>query len=127
MRIRLAITILAAASALFWAGCATDTPPKQGKLQFTGSPVPSPFHVGDTTDLWTASRTTIDAQGRTVKDGDYPSFKLTSSDSSVADIVQGRRVLARKEGTAEISAEDDKSDLVSESPIKVTVTAAPAP
>jgi hypothetical protein len=125
MRLRLPLAIFAAASSLFWAGCATETPPKQGNLRFTGSPVPSPFHVGDTSGLWTASRTTIDAQGRTVKEADYRTFRLISSDSAVADIVLGRYVLARKEGTAEISAEDEKTDLETDTPVKVTVTAAP--
>jgi hypothetical protein len=117
--LRFALPSLALA---FWSGCGTEPKAKGDRLEITGSPLPSPFRVGDTSGLWTASKTVILPTGRADKTSDYRSFHLVSSDSAVVGVT-GRLLVGRSPGTAKIGAEDDKSALVSESRIEVTVTA----
>lgn len=124
MLIRLAIPSLAAA-ALLAAGCATETESPRNKLVITGSALPSPFRVGDTSGLWTADKTVILANGREDLQTNYPSFRLESSDTTVVGIVRERMVVGRNKGTAEITARDTKAELVSESSVTVTVELAP--
>lgn len=120
---RRALTMSAAALAYLVAGCATDTETPRDKLVITGPTIPSPFKVGDTTGLWTADKTVILPTGREDKKKDYQSFHLESSDTLVAAIARERLVVGRKPGTAQITARDDKQDLVSESSVTVTVAA----
>lgn len=114
-----------AALALLAIGCGTDPQAKADKLEFTGTPVPSPFVVGDTSGLWTASKTTIGSNGRANTIDDYTTFTLVSSDPGVVDVVDMRFLVAVKAGSADVSARDNRSDLTSESSVKVTVVAAP--
>jgi hypothetical protein len=65
------------------------------------------------------------SNGRESPTRNYPSFHIESTDTTVAAVVLGRLLVARKPGTAEITAHDDKSELASESSVKVTVVAAP--
>jgi hypothetical protein len=105
-----------------WSGCGTE--PREGdKLEFTGTPLPSPFRVGDTSGLWTASRTVILPTGRADKVSNYVNFHLVSSDTAVVAVVSGRLLVARAPGTAQVTGEDDRSDLVTEAPVPVTVAA----
>jgi hypothetical protein len=116
-------TVSAACACALLAACGTDPHGKRDKLEITGSSLPSPFHVGDTSGLWTASKTVILATGKSDKTADYVSFHLVSSDTGVVGVVQGRFVAGRAAGSAEVYAKDDKSDLTSESPVTVTVVA----
>lgn len=115
---RLALPMLAAA-ALLW-GCGTEETPRN-KLVITGPSMASPLKVGDTTGLWTADKTVIESNGRESTAKGYQSFRLESSDTTVAAISRDRMVVGRKAGTADIIARDDKSSLVSENTVKVTV------
>ncbi len=111
--------ILAAAAS----GCGTDPHAKRDKLEITSSPVPIPFRAGDTSGLWTAAKTVIGTNGRSTEIDPYPSFRLVSSDSDGVGVADGRFVVARKPGSAEVTARDEKSDLASEASVTVTVTA----
>lgn len=122
MRKRPAFACISLALSLL-SGCGTEPSKSGGKLEFTASPVPDPFLVGDTSGLWSASRTVILATGRADKTSDYPYFHLVSSDTDVVGVANGRFLVGRKAGSAQITAEDDRSDLVSESSVKVTVSA----
>ena len=106
-----------------WLGCGTEPKDKGDKLELTASPVPSPFRVGDTSGLWTASKTLIRTTGRAEKISYYTDFHLVVSDTGVAEVVAGRLLVGRKPGTIQVHAKDDRSDLVSESSVTVTVTA----
>jgi hypothetical protein len=108
---------------VIWSGCGTEPKDKGDKLELTASPMPSPFYVGDTSGLWTASKTVIRTDGRAEKTSNYVSFHLVSSDSNVVSVASGRLLVGRSPGTAQVSAGDDRSDLASESGITVTITA----
>jgi hypothetical protein len=114
------IGLFALAFAAF--GCDEEQP--KNKLVIESPASPLSLHVGDTSDVIKTSRTTIDAQGRENTESNYGYFSLASSDTNVAVIVQSTRVLARAPGEAIVGAGDDKSNLVSEN--KLTVTVAPA-
>jgi hypothetical protein len=107
----------------FWAGCGTEPKAKGDKLEITGSPLPSPFRVGDTSGLWTASKTVILPTGRAEKTSNYEFFELVSSDSTVVGVAAGRLLVGRSPGTAQVGASDNRSGLSSESTIEVTVIA----
>lgn len=118
--------ILAAFALAAFIGCGTDPHTNGSTLDIETVPTLSSFHVGDTSGFWIVSKTEVLATGRSQKTDNYPTFHLVSSDTTMVGIVQdGRRVTARKEGSAEVKAVDDKSDLVSQSSVKVTVIAAP--
>jgi hypothetical protein len=121
MRIRMA-TALAAAIGLGMIGCGTDDDPKKNSLDFV-STSPS-LVVGQTSGLWTASKTIIEANGKTTTTDPYPSFHLESSDTNVAAVTLERQLVGRKPGTSMITGHDNKSGLVTEA-LTVTVTAAP--
>lgn len=105
------------------AGCGTDPHAKRNTLEISSSPVPIPFVVGDTSGLWTTTKTVIQPNGRSEPVKNYPYFHLVSSDTEIVGVAEGLFLVARKPGNADISAKDDKSDLVSETSVKVTVTA----
>jgi hypothetical protein len=104
-------------------GCTTETPPVRDKLEF-GSNI-TDLQVGDTTDIWKVSRTIIQPNGRESKDETYTYFHLVSSDTTVASVIRNQQLVGRKPGEVSVKAFDDKSTLVSENAIKVTVTANP--
>lgn len=106
-----------------WSGCGTEPKPKSDRLEITGSPVPSPFRVGDTSGLWTASRTVVLKTGRSETTNNYEYFSLVSSDSNVVGVAAGRLLVGRSPGSVQVTAVDNRSDLASESGIQVTVTA----
>jgi hypothetical protein len=116
------ITLIALASG-FWSGCGTEPKDKGEKLELTASPMPSPFRVGDTSGLWTASKTVILPTGRSEKVSNYLDFHLVSSDTNVVSVVSGRLLVGRSAGTAQVGAADDRSDLATESAIPVTIIA----
>jgi hypothetical protein len=107
----------------FWSGCGTEPKDKGEKLELTASPMPSPFRVGDTSGLWTASKTVILPTGRADKVSNYLDFHLVSSDTNVVSVVSGRLLAGRSPGTAQVNAQDDRSDLVSESSVTVVISA----
>ncbi|MDB5102434.1 MAG: hypothetical protein JWP91_123 [Fibrobacteres bacterium] len=119
MRNRLWAAALAIASGL--AGCGTESTPKNS-LDFGTNK--AALAVGDTSETWKATKTVIDANGRTVT-SEYYSFHLISSDSTVAKVVQQQRLLGLKAGEAVITARDDKSSLKTEADVTVTVSAVP--
>ena len=121
MRIRI-MTALAAAIGLAMIGCGTDDEPKKDSLDF-GSTSAS-LAVGDTSDLWTASKSHIENNGKTTTTDPYPSFHLVSSDPAVAEVILERQLVGKKPGAAKITGHDNKSNLVTEA-VNVTVTAAP--
>ncbi len=122
---RFAVFSTMAAMAALLAACATDPQTNKEHLDIKDTGLPTAFHVGDTSGLWTASRTTLTATGREETQNDYPSFHLKSSDSTVVAIAKQRFVVGIKEGTAQVTARDDKSTLVSEAAVTVTVVAKP--
>jgi hypothetical protein len=121
MRIRMAAA-LAAAIGLGMIGCGTDDDPKKNSLDFVSTS--TSLEVGETSDLWTASKTIIEANGKTTTTDPYPSFHLMSSDTNVAAVVLERKLAGRKPGETKITGHDNKSGLVTEA-VTVTVTAAP--
>lgn len=117
----LAVCLLASLAAV--SGCGTDPHSKGDSLDIESSPLPSPFRVGDTSSFWIISKTVILATGRTDKTADYSSYRLVSSDTTVVGVFEGKRLVGRKAGSADVKALDDKSNLVSQSSVKVTVSA----
>lgn len=122
MRKALPFALIALALGL-WTGCGTEPKDKGEKLELTASPMPSPFRVGDTSGLWTASKTVVLPTGRSEKVPNYLNFHLVSSDSNVVSVISARLLVGRSAGTAQVKAEDDRSDLASESSVTVTITA----
>jgi hypothetical protein len=104
-------------------GCGTDPHAKGDTLDIEASPLPSAFRVGDTSSFWTISKTVILANGRPDRNPDYFSYRLASSDTNVVGIVEDKRLVGRKEGSAEVKAIDTKSNLVSQTSVTVTVSA----
>jgi hypothetical protein len=124
MRIR----ILAALSTAFAIGtgiigCGTEAGPDKDSLDFASNS-PS-LMVGDTSALWSASKTHIEANGKTTKTDPYASFHLVSADTTVAVVVRERQLVGRKPGQTKITGYDNKSDLATSSSITLMVTAAP--
>lgn len=102
--------------------CGTD-PQKGDTLDIESSPLPSAFHVGDTSSFWIVSKTVILANGKTDKTADYSYYSLASSDTTVVGVFEGKRLVGRKAGSAVVKAVDDKSKLESQTPVTVTVVA----
>jgi len=117
----LAALVLTSLTAI--SGCGTDPHAKGDTLDIEASPLPSPFRVDDTSSFWTISKTVILPNGRPDKASDYFSYRLVSSDTAVVGIVEDKRLVGRKEGTAEVKAIDTKSNLVSQTSVAVTVSA----
>src|SRR5690349_13900126 len=92
---------------------ACSQPGRTGPKLTIESDAPLTLAVGDTSDVLIVSKVTVDANGRETTDSDYGKFKLVSSDTSVAKIVDSRRVLGVAAGTANVTADDDRSSLVS--------------
>ena len=103
-------------------GCGTETQ-KGDSLDIERSPLPTPFHIGDTSSFWTISKTVIQADGRSNVTGDYSSYRLVSSDTTVVGVFEEMRLVGRKAGSAEVTARDNKSNLVSQTSVTVNVTA----
>lgn len=112
-----------AGMAAIMAGCATETPPDRNKLEFGANS--AALLVGDTSGLWKASRTIIEANGRESKDKDYTSFHLVSSDTTVAAVIRSRQLVGKKAGEVTVKGLDDNSNLETETSIKVTVSDKP--
>ncbi|GEM_PF-3697926 len=104
-------------------GCTTDPASNKDKLEF--GTTASTLTVGETSALWSASRTIVDANGRTNTNNNYGFFHLESSDTNVASVVLAKQLVGRKAGTAVITGHDDNSDLVTETSVTVTVTDKP--
>ena len=103
-------------------GCGTEAQ-KGDTLDIESSPLPSSFRVGDTSSFWIISKTVILANGQTSKTADYSSYRLVSSDTTVVGVFEDKRLVGRKAGTAEVKALDNKSSLVSQTSVNVTVAA----
>jgi hypothetical protein len=69
--------------------------------------------AGDTTDVLVGVKNARDAQGRMQTDNAYTNFYLVSQDTTIARIVQERRVLGVAKGTTTIMAKDHASKLSS--------------
>lgn len=89
------------------------------RLEFLSS-MPKAIAVGDTTEPLEMKRIYADAQGRQQETPDYKSFTFASDDTTVIRVVEGRRLLGIKAGTAEISASDN-SRARTKNPAAVTV------
>lgn len=118
-----AATAAALVMAAALTGCGTETEIGRNKLEFGNNS--QTLVVGDTSELWKASRTIIEANGREITDKDYTYFHLESSDSTVAAVVRDRQLVGRKAGEVTVKGVDDKSSLQTETSIKVTVSEAP--
>jgi hypothetical protein len=103
-------------------GCGTD-PQKGDTLDIESSPLPSPFRVNDTSSFWIVSKTVILANGQSNKTADYSAYQLVSSDTTVVGVFEDKRLVGRKPGTAVVKATDNKSNLVSQTSVNVTVAA----
>jgi hypothetical protein len=126
MKMRNRLVLLAAFAFAALSGCGTDPHSNGSTLDLETVPTLSSFHVGDTSGFWIVSKTEVLATGRSQTTDNYPTFHLVSSDTTVVGILQdGRRITALKEGSAEVKALDNKSDLVSQTSVKVTVLPAP--
>lgn len=125
MRKRLALLAAFALASFF--GCGTDPHSDSSTLDIQTVPTLSAFHVGDTSGFWIVSKTEVLPTGRSQTTDNYPTFHLVSSDTAVVGVVQdGQRITARKEGTAEVKAVDNKdAKVVSQTSVKVTVLPAP--
>ena len=74
---------------------------------------PSELILGTTTPVFTVTKKARDAQGSMQTDANYTSFYLTSSDTTIARIVNSRQVFAAKTGQALITAKDSQGSLAS--------------
>ena len=74
---------------------------------------PQSVSPGDTTDVIAAVKKARDATGRLQTDNAYTEFYLVSGDTSIAKIVQERRVLGVGVGNTTITAKDKQSSLSS--------------
>ncbi len=108
-------------SSLMLGACGTDPGAKGDRIEISGSPMPSPFHVGDTSEYWKTDRTTVSATARESTEKNYGYFHLVSSDTTVVKIYSRQALVGVAPGTAQVTARDEKSDLVSESSVKVTI------
>jgi hypothetical protein len=105
------------------AACATDPEQKKNKIEFGAHA--TTLVSGTTSDLWVVSKTSIQADGSSAVTNPYTFFHLVSSDTNVAAVIRDKQLVGKTPGTAQITAHDDKSTLVTENAITVTVTAAP--
>jgi hypothetical protein len=104
-------------------GCATES--KQGKDRIEFGTNKATLQVGDTSGLWTVSKTLIEPNGRESTTDPYTFFQLESSDTTVASVILKKQLVAKKAGETQITARDEKSALKTENAITVTVTAKP--
>ncbi|MDB5048059.1 MAG: hypothetical protein JWO30_1130 [Fibrobacteres bacterium] len=107
-------------------GCATDPSKDPTKLEFvsTGN---STLAVGETSPLWVVSKTFVElGTGKTITTNPYTSFTLVSSDTNVAAVINHQQLIAKKTGSTEVTAFDDKdTKLTTDIAAKITVLAAP--
>lgn len=115
-----ALTILSLSASLL-AGACSDPDEEIPRLEFLSS-LPKEIAAGDTTEPLEMKRIFADAQGRQRETGDYKSFTFASDDTTVIRIVEGRRLLGLKAGSAAISASDN-TGARTKNPATVTVTA----
>jgi hypothetical protein len=72
------------------------------------------------------SKTSVDLTGKTVTTNPYAFFTLISSDTDVASVVNAQQLRAKKTGTTQITASDDKNPgLVTETSALITVVGEP--
>ena len=106
-------------------GCSTDPATDPTKLEFV-SIGKSTLAIGETSPLWVVSKTFLDANGKTITTNPYTSFTLVSSDTNVAAVINHKQLIAKKEGSTEVTAFDDKRPaLTTELATKVTILTAP--
>ena len=98
-----------------------STPPEEDlpRLEILGEKSLT-LAVGDTSVQFKVERTFVDLNGRQ-KTEDYTRFFLVSSDSAIATIVQGQKVLAVSPGDVIIHAKAESGNLVSKNSVSVTV------
>lgn len=106
--------------ALGFALIACDDEQPHDKLLISASS-PLTLAVGDTSAEIQVSKTTFDALGKENTQSDYRYFTLTSSDTTVVAVVEVTRLVARGAGQATVTAADERSSLVSENKLSVTV------
>lgn len=100
----ISISLLLAAG-LAWQGC-TDPESDLPRLEFPANSSYS-LQAGDTTEPLVMVKYSADVQGREQKNSKYESFHFVSSDTSVVKVVEGRRLLGVKVGSAKVDAQDD--------------------
>ena len=104
--------------------CATTPEEDLPRLEIQGEKSLS-LAVGDTSAQFKVERTFVDANGRQSTE-DYLRFFLVSSDSAVATIVEGQKVLAVAPGEAVIRARDERGDhILSKNSVTMTVASEP--
>ncbi len=102
-------------------GACTDSESDLPRLEFDNT-MPSEITVGDTTVELTMTRFYANTQGKELSAGGYKGHAFTSSDTTIVKVIEARRLLGLKPGTADISASDGAgSD--SKKPFGVTVKA----
>lgn len=90
------------------------------RLEFNAT-LPSSLKAGDTTVPLSVVKYSADARGRETKSDPYNSFQFSSSDSAVIRVVQGRRLLGLKAGSATVTAVDNASEARTKGGRAVTV------
>jgi hypothetical protein len=77
--------------------------------------------VGDTTDAFAVTKVFLNPLGREEKQETYLDFHFVSSDTSVVKVVEKRRLLGVKTGTAQVKADDEQARATTPSANTVTV------
>ncbi|MEO7423638.1 MAG: hypothetical protein ABI036_00535 [Fibrobacteria bacterium] len=106
-------------------GCATEPTKDPTKLEFINTGKPA-LTVGETSPKWVMSKTSVGVTGKTSTENPYAYFTLISSDTNVASVVDAQQLLAKKSGTTQVTARDDRnSNLETETSALITVVDAP--
>lgn len=106
------------AAGIAFLGC-SDPEEDPVRLEFEGGALT--VAVGDTSEPLSVTKYSTDARGREVVSKPYTSIILTSSDSTVVKVVTDRRVVGLKDGSATITAADEKSEARTKTGRTVTV------
>ena len=95
--------LMASLMGLAFTGCGTDPGKDVNKIEFV-STGKSTLAVGETSPLWSVSKTSVDANGRSVTVNPYTNFTLTSSDTNVSSVVNTQQLLGKATGTTLVTA-----------------------
>lgn len=106
-RATLSLVAASALGILSLSGCADDSKDIP-RLEFNAG-FPAELAVGDTTEVLSVTKFFLDPRGREDKQGDYIYFHFVSSDTSVVKVVDKRRLLGMKAGTAQVKADDEQA------------------
>lgn len=119
-RTALSLAAASALGALSLSGCADSNDEDIPRLEFNAG-FPSELAVGDTTDAFAVTKVFLNPLGREEERDTYLDFHFVSSDTSVVKVVEKRRLLGVKTGTAEVRADDEQARASTPSANTVTV------